>query len=81
MGIGTGRVHHCRISLVYAIAKGKTAAAPWLGALAGYLVTCIVVSPFDQPRLAMLLYLLCFFSILRFAGNAAGPSDPKTSAA
>lgn len=52
--------------LIRAVFQSRPEAVPWLGALTGYLVNGLVVSPFDQPRLAMLLYLICFFVILKF---------------
>lgn len=54
------------VGLIRAICQGYSDAVPWLGALAGYLVNGFVVSPFDQPRLAMLFYLICFFTVLRY---------------
>lgn len=52
--------------LIRAVFQSRPDAVPWLGALVGYLVNGFVVSPFDQPRLAMLFFLICFFVALKF---------------
>jgi hypothetical protein len=54
------------VSLGRAMWAGYAVAIPWAGAMIGYLINAAVVSPFDQPRLAMLFYLLCLFCILQF---------------
>jgi len=58
------------VTLGRAVSDGRSDAIPWLGAMTGYLVAAIVVSPFDQPRLAMLFYLLCLFCRLCFSRGA-----------
>lgn len=68
------------VSLFRALWAGYAVAIPWTGAMTGYLVMAVVVSPFDQPRLAMLFYLLCMFSILQFfRGWAPLDRAPQTS--
>lgn len=54
-------------ALARAIWAGNALAIPWAGAMSGYLFIAVVVSPFDQPRLAMLFYLLCLYCALEFA--------------
>ena len=54
-------------ALARAIWAGNALAIPWAGAMTGYLFIAAVVSPFDQPRLAMLFYLLCLYCTLEFA--------------
>jgi hypothetical protein len=54
------------LSLGRALWAGYSVAIPWTGAIIGYLIMAVVVSPFDQPRLAMLFYLLCLFCIQQF---------------
>jgi len=58
------------VTLVRAVADGRPDAVPWLGAMTGFLIAAVVVSPFDQPRLAMLFYLLCLYCRLRFSRGA-----------
>jgi hypothetical protein len=61
--------------LLRAVFRGRSDAVPWLAAMAGYLINGFVVSPFDQPRLAMLFFLICFFVILKYWHR----SDPIVS--
>ena len=55
------------VSLARAMWAGYSVPIPLAGAMIGYLIIAVVVSPFDQPRLAMLFYLLCLFCSLQFA--------------
>ncbi len=48
------------IILVRQIAGGDSLSAVLLAAMTGFIVTGITVSTFDQPRLALMFYLLCF---------------------
>jgi len=68
------------IALCRGVWAGRSDAVPWLAALVGYLAAGLVVSPFDQPRLAMLFYLLCFIAVLRFA-RAGGAASVTAQAA
>jgi len=58
------------------ISGGDQLAAVILASLTGFLVTGVTVSTFDQPRLALAFYLLCFASLVptaatRPVGNGA----------
>lgn len=53
-------------TIMRAICAERPEAIPWFGAMVGYLVAVVAISPFDQPRLAMLFYLICLFSALQF---------------
>ena len=55
------------VSLARAMWAGYSVPIPLAGAMIGYLIIAVVVSPFDQPRLTMLFYLLCMFCSLQFA--------------
>jgi hypothetical protein len=65
------------IALARAIWAGYPVPIPWAGAMTGYLVVAVVVSPFDQPRLAMLFYLMCLFCTLQFARGWGSLSQTK----
>ena len=63
------------IALAREIWAGRSDAIPWVGAMIGYLVAVVVISPFDQPRLAMLFYLMCLFCTLQFARGGVGADE------
>jgi hypothetical protein len=50
--------------LVREVSEGNSLSAVYLASLTGFLVSGVTVSTFDQPRLTLAFYLLCFASIL-----------------
>lgn len=61
--------------LVRAVFQGRSDAVLWLAALTGYLINGFVVSGFDQPRLTMLFYLICFYVVLHYLRPPPVPSS------
>ena len=55
-----GLLAACLVSLARQIDGGDQLAAVYLAALTGFIVTGVSVSTFDQPRLALAFYLMCF---------------------
>jgi hypothetical protein len=54
------------------LANDDPTAASLLAAMAGFLVTGLTVSTFDQPRLALMFYLICFAVLVK--GSQPRPS-------
>lgn len=65
----------CLVALARAVWAGRSEAVPWIGAMIGYLVVAVVASPFDQPRLAMLFYLICLLCTLQYAPRRLNSAD------
>jgi hypothetical protein len=50
-------------ALIRQIVRGNLLSAVLLAAITGFMVTGVTVSIFDQPRLALMFYLLCFTAL------------------
>ncbi len=61
------------------VANGDQLSAIFLAAITGFIVTGVTVSTFDQPRLALAFYLLCF-SILSSATAGIKQDRPRETA-
>ena len=60
------------------IAAGSDLAIIVLASLTGFLVTGVTVSTFDQPRLALAFYLLCFAALCN--GQLGNKREPDAQA-
>jgi hypothetical protein len=58
------------VTLSRQIADGNGSSAVLLAAMTGFIVTGITVSTFDQPRLALMFYLMCFMIICQSRSNS-----------